>query len=123
MRVSATATRVLVRDGHSCSISVALEQKPTPEAVIDAWRSFRGRPQALDLPTAPKQPVVYLDEPNRPQPTLDAGREGGMAVSVGRLRRCSLFDYKFMALGHNTIRGAAGVAILNAELLQAEGRL
>ncbi len=123
VRVSATATRVLVRDGHSCSISVALAQKPTPEAMIEAWRSFRGRPQELDLPTAPKQPVVYLDEPNRPQPVLDAGREGGMAVSVGRLRACSLFDYKFMALGHNTIRGAAGVAILNAELLHAEGRL
>jgi len=121
--LSATTTRVLVRDGHSCSISVGLTQKPTPEAVIEAWRSFRGRPQELGLPTAPKQPVVYLEEANRPQPTLDAGREGGMAVSVGRLRRCPLFDYKFMALGHNTIRGAAGVAILNAELLHAEGRL
>ncbi len=123
VRVSATTTRVLVRDGHSCSISVGLEQKPSPEAMIDAWRSFRGRPQELGLPTAPKQPVVYLEEANRPQPVLDAGREGGMAVSVGRLRRCSLFDYKFMALGHNTIRGAAGVAILNAELLHAEGLL
>lgn len=123
VRLSATTTRVLVRDGHSCSISVGLTQKPTPEAMIDAWRSFRGRPQELGLPTAPKQPVVYLEEANRPQPTLDAGREGGMAVSVGRLRRCPLFDYKFMALGHNTIRGAAGVAILNAELLHAEGRL
>ncbi|MFN7984999.1 MAG: aspartate-semialdehyde dehydrogenase [Vicinamibacterales bacterium] len=123
VRVSATTTRVLVRDGHSCSISVGLAQKPTPEAVIDAWRSFRGRPQELGLPTAPKEPVVYLEEANRPQPVLDAGREGGMTVSVGRLRRCPLFDYKFMALGHNTIRGAAGVAILNAELLHAEGLL
>ena len=123
VRVSATTTRVLVRDGHSCSISVGLAQKPTPEAVIDAWRSFRGRPQELGLPTAPKEPVVYLEDANRPQPVLDAGREGGMTVSVGRLRRCPLFDYKFMALGHNTIRGAAGVAILNAELLHAEGLL
>lgn len=123
MRLSATTTRVPVRDGHTGSISVGLEQKPTPDAVIDAWRSFRGRPQELDLPTAPKQPIVYLDEVNRPQPLLDAGRDGGMGVSVGRLRACPLFDYKFVALGHNTIRGAAGAAILNAELLHAEGLL
>ncbi len=123
MKISATTTRVPVRDGHTGSISVGLEQKPTPEAVIDAWRSFRGRPQELDLPSAPKQPIVYLDEVNRPQPLLDANRDGGMTVSVGRLRACPLFDYKFVALGHNTIRGAAGAAILNAELLHAEGRL
>ena len=123
MKLSATTTRVPVRDGHTGSISVGLEQKPTPEAVIDAWRSFRGRPQELGLPSAPKQPIVYLDEVNRPQPLLDANRDGGMTVSVGRLRACPLFDYKFVALGHNTIRGAAGAAILNAELLHAEGRL
>ena len=123
MKISATTTRVPVRDGHTGSISVGLEQKPTPEAVIDAWRSFRGRPQELGLPSAPKQPIVYLDEVNRPQPLLDANRDGGMTVSVGRLRACPLFDYKFVALGHNTIRGAAGAAILNAELLHAEGRL
>lgn len=123
MKLSATTTRVPVRDGHTGSISVGLEQKPTPEALIDAWRSFRGRPQELGLPSAPKQPIVYLDEVNRPQPLLDANRDGGMTVSVGRLRACPLFDYKFVALGHNTIRGAAGAAILNAELLHAEGRL
>jgi aspartate-semialdehyde dehydrogenase len=123
VRLSATTTRVPVRDGHTGSISVGLEQKPTPEAIIDAWRSFRGRPQELDLPTAPKQPVVYLDEVNRPQPLLDANRDGGMTVSVGRLRACPLFDWKFVALGHNTIRGAAGAAILNAELMHAEGLL
>jgi aspartate-semialdehyde dehydrogenase len=123
LRVSATTTRVPVQNGHSVSASVGLEQKPTPEAVIAAWRAFRGRPQELQLPSAPPQPVVYLDEVNRPQPLLDVNRDGGMTVTVGRLRRCPLFDYKFVALGHNTIRGAAGVAILNAELLHSEGLL
>lgn len=123
VRLSATTTRVPVQNGHTGSISVGLEQKPTPEAVIEAWRSFRGRPQELELPSAPPQPVVYLTEQNRPQPILDANRDGGMTVTVGRLRPCPLFDYKFVALGHNTIRGAAGAAILNAELMQCEGLL
>jgi aspartate-semialdehyde dehydrogenase len=123
VRLSATTTRVPVQNGHTGSISVGLGQKPTAEAIVDAWRTFRGRPQELDLPSAPKQPLVYLDELNRPQPLLDVNREGGMTVSIGRLRSCPLFDYKFVALGHNTIRGAAGAAILNAELLHAEGLL
>ena len=123
VRLSATTTRVPVQNGHTESISVGLEQEPTAEAVIDAWNSFRGRPQALDLPSAPKQPIVYLTDANRPQPILDVNRGGGMTVSVGRLRACPLFDYKFVALGHNTIRGAAGAAILNAELMHREGLL
>jgi aspartate-semialdehyde dehydrogenase len=121
--ISATTTRVPVHNGHMGSVSVGLEQRPTPEAIIDAWTSFRGRPQTLELPSAPPQPIVYLREPNRPQPLLDVDRDGGMTVSVGRLRGCPLFDYKFIALGHNTIRGAAGAAILNAELMQREGLL
>jgi aspartate-semialdehyde dehydrogenase len=123
VRVSATTTRVPVQNGHTASVSVGLEQKPTAEAIIDAWNSFRGRPQALELPSAPPQPIVYLTEVNRPQPILDANRDGGMTVTVGRLRPCPLFDYKFVALGHNTIRGAAGAAILNAELMHREGWL
>jgi aspartate-semialdehyde dehydrogenase len=121
--VSATTTRVPVQNGHSASVSVGLDQQPTPEAIIDAWTSFTGRPQALGLPSAPPRPVVYLSEANRPQPILDVNRDGGMTVTVGRLRPCPLFDYKFVALGHNTIRGAAGAAILNAELMHREGLL
>ena len=123
VRISATTTRVPVQNGHTESISVGLEQKPDGAAIIDAWTSFRGRPQSLDLPTSPKQPIVYLTEANRPQPTLDANRDGGMTVSIGRLRPCPILDYKFIALGHNTIRGAAGAAILNAELMHREGLL
>jgi len=121
--VSATATRVPVRDGHTVSTSVQLEQKVTPDAIIDAFNCFRGRPQELKLPSAPPQPVVYLADRNRPQPALDVNRGGGMTVSVGRLRACPVLDYKFVALGHNTIRGAAGAAILNAELMREEGLL
>jgi aspartate-semialdehyde dehydrogenase len=123
VRVSATTTRVPVQNGHTGSIAVALAQRPELEAIVDAWRSFRGRPQELGLPSAPPEPIVYLEEANRPQPLLDVNRGGGMIVTVGRLRPCPVFDYKFVALGHNTIRGAAGAAILNAELLHREGRL
>jgi aspartate-semialdehyde dehydrogenase len=123
VRLSATTTRVPVQNGHTESISVGLQQNPPAEAIIDAWESFRGRPQQLDLPSAPKQPIVYLREANRPQPILDVNRDGGMTVTIGRLRSCPLFDYKFVALGHNTIRGAAGAAVLNAELMLREGLL
>jgi aspartate-semialdehyde dehydrogenase len=121
VRVSAQTTRVPVHDGHTESVSVALAQKPSAEAVIDAFQAFTGKPQALELPSAPANPIVYLHERNRPQPVLDVNRGGGMTVTVGRLRPCPLFDYKFIALGHNTIRGAAGAAILNAELMHREG--
>ena len=121
--VSATTTRVPVQNGHSGSVSVGLEQKPAPEAIIEAWMSFKGRPQALGLPSAPPHPVLYLHEVNRPQPLLDVNRDNGMTVTVGRLRSCPVLDYKFVALGHNTIRGAAGAAILNAELMHREGLL
>jgi aspartate-semialdehyde dehydrogenase len=121
--VSAAVTRVPVQNGHTASIAVALEQRPDTNAIIAAWNGFRGKPQEHDLPSAPKQPIVYLAENNRPQPALDANRDGGMTVTVGRLRRCPVLDYKFVALGHNTIRGAAGAAILNAELMHREGLL
>jgi aspartate-semialdehyde dehydrogenase len=121
--ISATTTRVPVHNGHTGSISIALEQKPDARALVDAWNTFAGKPQQMDLPSAPRQPIVYLTEPNRPQPALDADREGGMAVTVGRLRECPVLDYKFVALGHNTIRGAAGVAVLNAELMRCQGLL
>jgi aspartate-semialdehyde dehydrogenase len=121
--VSATTTRVPVHNGHTASVSVGLDQQPTAEDVIAGWRAFSGRPQTLELPSAPPRPIVYLTELNRPQPTLDVNRDGGMTVSVGRLRPCPVLDYKFVALGHNTIRGAAGAAILNAELMHSEGLL
>jgi aspartate-semialdehyde dehydrogenase len=121
--ISAAVTRVPVHNGHTGSIAVKLAQRPDAAAIVDAWNGFRGKPQELDCPSAPKQPIVYLTEANRPQPALDANRDGGMTVTVGRLRSCPVLDYKFVALGHNTIRGAAGAAILNAELMHREGLL
>jgi aspartate-semialdehyde dehydrogenase len=93
------------------------------EALIEAWRGFSGKPQEMKLPDAPEQPIMYDPAPDRPQPRLDADRGGGMSVSVGRLRPCNLLDWKFTVLSHNTIRGAAGAALLNAELLKAQGYL
>lgn len=121
--ISAHTNRVPVLDGHTMTVSVDLGAKPGPDAVLQALRSFRGRPQELSLPTAPQPAIVVMDEPNRPQPRLDADLGGGMAVSVGRVRPCPVLQTRFVALGHNTVRGAAGAAILNAELMHAEGML
>jgi len=121
--VSAQVNRVPVIDGHTMTVSVALESRPAVGDVIAALRAFRGRPQALGLPTAPDPAIVVMDDPARPQPRLDADLGDGMAVSVGRVRECPVLSHKFVALGHNTIRGAAGASILNAELMKAEGLL
>ena len=121
--VSATTTRVPVLDGHTESISVQFEQKPTLDDVRAALEGFRGRPQELRLPSAPPQPIVYFEAADRPQPRLDVERDNGMTISTGRLRPCSILGTKLVALGHNTVRGAAGAAILNAEMMVAEGML
>ncbi len=118
--VSAHTTRVSVIDGHTEMVSIRLDDRPSPDDVRAALTSWRGRPQELGLPTAPPQPIVCMDEPNRPQPRLDAGRGGGMTISVGRVRPCPVLGLKLVALGHNTIRGAAGAAVLNAELMVAD---
>jgi aspartate-semialdehyde dehydrogenase len=120
-KVSAQCNRVPVIDGHLVATSVELAGKPSREQLLEAFASFQGPPQRKNLPSAPAQPVQYLDQPDRPQPRRDAERDRGMAVFVGRLRECPVLDWKFMALGHNTIRGAAGAAVLNAELMVAEG--
>ncbi len=91
--------------------------------MIAAWNGFRGEPQQKNLPSAPKQPVFYMEQGDRPQPRRDVERENGMAMFVGRLRKCPVLDYKFVALGHNTVRGAAGAAVLNAELMKVQGLL
>ena len=121
--VSASCNRVPVRDGHTECVAVRLTEKATPAAVADVMRAFKGRPQELDLPSAPSRPIVVRDEPNRPQPVLDRDAERGMASTVGRIRECPILDIKYTLLGHNTIRGAAGASILNAELFKVEGLL
>ncbi len=119
--VSAHTTRVPVIHGHTEMISVSFEHAAERGEILEAFRTFAGRPQEARLPSAPREPLVYLEAANRPQPRLDVDRDGGMTVSLGRLRRCNVLDYKFVAMGHNAIRGAAGAAVLNAELMVAEG--
>jgi aspartate-semialdehyde dehydrogenase len=122
-KVSASCNRVPVVDGHLMSVSVEFERKPTQAEILAAWRGWHGVPQKKGLPSAPPCPVIYMEEADRPQPRRDVERENGMACFTGRLRECAVLDYKFMALGHNTVRGAAGAAVLNAELMKAEGYL
>ena len=119
--MSAQCNRVAVEDGHTESVSVKLKKKATAEEIIAAWNEFSTEPQTLNLPSAPRKPVIYMDAPDRPQPRFDVDSGAGMSTCVGRLRPCGVLDWKFTVLSHNTIRGAAGAALLNGELLKAKG--
>ena len=121
--MSAQCNRVAVEDGHTESVSVKLKTTARSEEIISTWREYRAVPQKLKLPSAPEQPVVYMSASDRPQPRFDAEAGAGMTACVGRLRPCGVLDWKFTVLSHNTIRGAAGAALLNAELLKAQGYL
>ena len=120
---SAHCNRVSVRDGHTETVSLELRDAPPVEEVMEAMRTFRGRPQELCLPTAPERPVIVRAERDRPQPVRDRDAGRGMSVVVGRVREDPVLGYKYVVLGHNTIRGAAGASVLNAELCVAEGRV
>ena len=119
--ITTQCIRVPVTDGHTAAVFVRFENKPTKEEILEAWKSFSGKPQELGLPHAPKQFITYFEEDNRPQAKLDRDIHGGMGVTVGRLREDTVYDYKFVGLSHNTLRGAAGGAVLIAELLYKEG--
>ena len=119
--ITSQCLRVPVSDGHMAAVFFSLENKVSQEEIIRRWENFRGPAQELELPSAPKQFLHYFTEDNRPQPKLDRDLEGGMAVSIGRLRPDTQYDYKFVCLSHNTLRGAAGGALLMAELLAAKG--
>jgi aspartate-semialdehyde dehydrogenase len=121
--ITAQCIRVPVTDGHMAAVFVSFKNKPTDEEILSAWKNFSGKPQELGLPSAPKQFLNYFTEDNRPQTKLDRDLENGMAISIGRLRDDNVFDKKFVCLSHNTLRGAAGGAVLMAELLAAEGYL
>jgi aspartate-semialdehyde dehydrogenase len=119
--ITAQCFRVPVTDGHMAAVFVSFREKPSKERMIEIWRAYEGEAQKLELPSAPKHFLYYFDEENRPQSKLDRDLDGGMAVSIGRLREDSVFDYKFVCLSHNTLRGAAGGGVLMAELLAAKG--
>ena len=119
--ITAQCLRVPVSDGHTAAVFVSFDKKPEKEQILSAWANFAGEPQALKLPSAPEQFIKYFEEDNRPQAKLDRMEGGGMSVTAGRLREDKLFDYKFVGLSHNTLRGAAGGAVLLAELLAAKG--
>jgi aspartate-semialdehyde dehydrogenase len=121
--VSAHCNRVMVEDGHTETISVALKSKTDLAGIVEAWRAYRSLPQERNLPSAPKHPIIVREERDRPQPKFDLNAEHGMATTVGRLRECAVLQFKYVALSHNTIRGAAGAALLNAELMKSEGYL
>ena len=121
--ITTQCLRVPVTDGHMAAVFVRFENKPTKEEILEAWRTFEGKPQTLGLPSAPAQFITYFEEENRPQTGVDRNLYGGMGVSVGRLREDSVYDFKFVGLSHNTLRGAAGGAVLIAELLYREGYL
>lgn len=119
--ITTQCIRVPVLNGHTAAVFVNFDKKPTKEEIIDRWVNFKGLPQELDLPSAPKQFIQYMEEDNRPQVSLDVDFENGMGITMGRLREDTVFDYKFVGLSHNTVRGAAGGAVLCAELLKAQG--
>ena len=119
--ITTQCIRVPVTDGHLAAVFVSFKNKPSKEEILNAWKEYRGTPQELELPLAPKQFITYFEEDNRPQTGVDRNIEKGMGISVGRLREDSLYDYKFVGLSHNTLRGAAGGAVLIAELLAKKG--
>lgn len=119
--ITAQCLRVPVSNGHTAAVFVTFENKPTEDEIKEIWKNFKGRAQELNLPSAPKQFLQYFEEPDRPQAKLDRDLEGGMAITLGRLRSDTQYDYKFVGLSHNTLRGAAGGGVLLAELLCAEG--
>ncbi len=119
--ITTQCLRVPVSDGHTAAVFVSFDKKPSKEEILQLWKDFKGVPQELELPSAPKQFIHYFEEDNRPQAKLDRNLEGGMAVSTGRLREDTQYDYKFVCLSHNTLRGAAGGGVLLAELLAAKG--